>query len=93
MDLFDTRFTLLVTPDNLPVSISTEVPLAVVSVGGRASNADLIDESGDWRRFYGIVASGAVLVRPDGHVAWRGQGAVDAGQVEEAVARSLALAH
>ncbi len=93
IDLFDTQFTLMVTPDNLPVSISTDAPLAVVSVGAPGSSADLIDQSGDWRRFFGIEASGAVLVRPDGHVAWRGQGAVDTGQVEGAVARSLARAY
>ncbi len=28
-------------------------------------------ESGEWTEAYGIEADGAVLVRPDGHVAWR----------------------
>jgi 2,4-dichlorophenol 6-monooxygenase len=34
------------------------------------------DPYGDWRRLRGVSDSGAVLVRPDGHVAWRA-GAAD----------------
>ena len=30
----------------------------------------------DWLALYGLEAEGAVLVRPDGHVAWRARGAV-----------------
>lgn len=36
---------------------------------------DLRDLDGDWNARYGIDADGAVLVRPDGHVAWRSRGA------------------
>lgn len=32
---------------------------------------DWDDPDGVWRRLYGIGPAGAVLVRPDGHVAWR----------------------
>ncbi|MGY3620983.1 FAD-dependent monooxygenase [Bradyrhizobium sp. USDA 10063] len=34
-------------------------------------DGDLIDRDGDWREAYGVDADGAVLVRPDGYVAWR----------------------
>ena len=60
------------------------------TVGAPGSEADLIDASGDWRRSYGIDDSGAVLVRPDGHVAWRCRGPVDAADIKQALARSLA---
>ena len=35
------------------------------------------DPYGDWRRIRGVTDSGAVLVRPDGHVAWRADTAAD----------------
>lgn len=38
---------------------------------------DLIDHGGAFHDLYGIGAEGAVLVRPDGHVAWRSEGAGD----------------
>ena len=53
------------------VSSALDVPLGTVAVGG----SELTDVSGDWLRAYGIDADGAVLVRPDGHIAWRSTGA------------------
>ena len=43
-----------------------------------AAGADLVlDEAGtDWAEAHGTTADGAVLVRPDGFVAWRSDGAV-----------------
>ena len=35
---------------------------------------DFQDEPGDWKAQYGVDDEGAVLVRPDGHVAWRSAG-------------------
>src|SRR5262249_52130929 len=51
-----------------------EVPfrLNCVSVGPEGS-ADLIDEQGTWSHLSQIGVTGAILVRPDGHVAWRCQ--------------------
>ncbi len=40
-------------------------------VGPAGTTADLVDVDGAWPRAYGIAGDGAVLVRPDGHVAWR----------------------
>ncbi len=31
------------------------------------------DPYGEWQRIRGVSDSGAVLVRPDGHVAWRAE--------------------
>jgi putative polyketide hydroxylase len=34
-------------------------------------NGDLGDTDGNWHDIYGVDFDGAVLVRPDGYVAWR----------------------
>jgi hypothetical protein len=34
-------------------------------------DGDLVDRDGAWEKVYGVERDGAVLVRPDGHVAWR----------------------
>jgi putative polyketide hydroxylase len=43
-------------------------PLVAYAVG---TDGDLADPDGHWHDAYGIDPDGAVLVRPDGHVAWR----------------------
>ncbi len=48
------------------------VPVTVVRVG-----TDVLDTDGMWDAVSGIGAEGAVLVRPDQHVAWRSAAAVD----------------
>jgi 2-polyprenyl-6-methoxyphenol hydroxylase-like FAD-dependent oxidoreductase len=45
-------------------------PLACLSVGPRGE-ADLADCAGAWPRLSEIDPTGALLIRPDGHVAWR----------------------
>ena len=42
--------------------------LKVFTIG---PNGDFQDPAHDWLKLYGLDADGAVLVRPDGHVAWR----------------------
>jgi 2,4-dichlorophenol 6-monooxygenase len=56
-------FTLLVGPDGAAV---TEPGLRVLVAGG-----DFEDPSGAWLEACGIERDGALLVRPDQHVAWR----------------------
>jgi putative polyketide hydroxylase len=47
---------------------------------------DLIDPDGIWHEAYGVETDGAVLVRPDGYVAWRSRtGASEPGEVLRAV--------
>lgn len=51
-------------------------------VGGSGSGAGAGAASGpaggpDWAALHGVTPSGAVLVRPDGFVAWRSEGAVE----------------
>ncbi len=69
LDLFDGRFTLVAgqshAEDWRRAAAGVDVPLEVVAI-----DIDAHDPSGRWASLYGIEA-GAVLVRPDGHVAWR----------------------
>ena len=74
IDLFDTAFTLLAGASGqrwrhaaATASRDLGVPLAACTVG----HGGLRDEDGTWAQLYGIDPDGAVLVRPDGHVAWR----------------------
>jgi hypothetical protein len=75
LDLFDTHFVLLAGPAGSTWICAGEqlarqlgVPLQCYSVG---PDEPLIDRSGRWLTLYGLGSGGAVLVRPDGHVAWR----------------------
>jgi 2-polyprenyl-6-methoxyphenol hydroxylase-like FAD-dependent oxidoreductase len=47
------------------------VPLRAHCVEPTSAGAELADVDGKWRARYGIGDDGAVLVRPDGYVAWR----------------------
>ena len=42
-----------------------------------AVGGEVIDPEGLWQTTYGVDDDGAVLVRPDGHVAWRSRSGVD----------------
>jgi len=75
LDLFDRGFTLLAGPAGQTwrdagraVAHSANIPLEAYCVG---SGRDLADPGGEWLTTYDIDDDGAVLVRPDGHVAWR----------------------
>lgn len=71
------RFTLVTTPHGAAwrdaVSALPEPALASLEIGGALAPAD-----GTWDSIRGIGAEGAILVRPDGHVAWRSAGAPEA---------------
>jgi putative polyketide hydroxylase len=73
LDLFE-RVPVLLTAENsawhaaaAPTTTATWVPLEC-----RPFTAD--DADTDWQKAYGIGPDGAVLVRPDGFVAWRSPG-------------------
>jgi hypothetical protein len=75
-DLFGPHFVLLVGPDGQSwkaaahlVKETRHLPLDSYQVGGEA--ADLFDASNRFCELYGITSGGAVLVRPDGFIAWR----------------------
>jgi 2-polyprenyl-6-methoxyphenol hydroxylase-like FAD-dependent oxidoreductase len=93
-DLIDWRYTLFAGPQGQgwcdaasPAGKALGVSIAAYRIG---------DESGvrdPEQRFtadYGIESDGAVLVRPDGHVAWRQRsGAADPGRELEAALRAM----
>ena len=92
-DLFGHRLVLLTGVDGgawrdaaRRASGALGVPLGAVTIG----EATLMDPAGQWSATYGLDPDGAVLVRPDGHIAWRSTGAAaDAAATLEAVARRV----
>ena len=55
-------------------AIATSWPeLVAYSIG---KDGELSDPDGDWHDVYGVDSDGAVLVRPDGYVAWRSRSGV-----------------
>jgi len=75
LDLLDGGFVLLVGPAGVswqkaasPVVASLGIALSAYRVG---AEGDLIDLEHGWQTRMGVPDDGAVLVRPDGFVAWR----------------------
>jgi 2-polyprenyl-6-methoxyphenol hydroxylase-like FAD-dependent oxidoreductase len=82
LDLFGTAFVLLAGAEGeawqhaaRSAADARAVPLEAYVVGG-----DLRDLGGGFAAAYGISPSGAVLVRPDGFVAWRANDATGAAE-------------
>ncbi|MFE3450580.1 FAD-dependent monooxygenase [Nonomuraea sp. NPDC059194] len=95
LDLFGSGFVLLAGPygqqwvdAGRAVRDRLGVRLAPHRIGG-----ELLDVEGVWQERYGVGGSGAVLVRPDGYIAWRSHGAdLDpVGTLESALGRILSL--
>jgi putative polyketide hydroxylase len=93
LDLMGRDFVLLCGPGasgwaraGMAVAWSSAAPLTVYRVG-----ADLIDAEGRWQAGFGVGDSGAVLLRPDGFIAWRAQSATSspAEILAEVIARAL----
>lgn len=85
IDLFSSHFVLLAGPDGRhwkqaaqQVKDALQLRLEVYQVGGE--EGDLIDRENRFCDAYGISAAGAVLVRPDGFIGWRGPGTEGPGQ-------------
>jgi putative polyketide hydroxylase len=78
LDLYDTSFVVLTGPTGghswkQAATHAVEkigAPVRCYSIG---PDGDLVDPQNEWPALYGIQPDGAVLVRPDGHVAWRTQ--------------------
>ncbi|MCI0383102.1 FAD-dependent monooxygenase [Streptomyces sp. CNQ085] len=69
------------------VAEKLSVPLEPYRIGS-GPDADLLPEDGaDWARVHGTEPDGAVLVRPDGFVAWRSAGPVP--DPEEVLCRAV----
>jgi len=85
IDLFGPHFVLLAGRDGgawrqAAQGIATSLPPLMAFTIGK--DGDLVDVDGNWHDAYGVDADGAVLVRPDGQVAWRSRsGASNPGEV------------
>ena len=94
LDLFEREFVLLTDMTNqgwrraaLRAASELKVPLAAYSIG---AGGDFDDEEARFGELYGLDAGGAVLVRPDGHVAWRSRsGSTEAEAVMRSVMRTV----
>jgi putative polyketide hydroxylase len=93
LDLIGRDFVLLTGKDGAPwaragtaLAYECGVPLTVYRVG-----ADLLDVHGYWAERYGVTDAGAVLLRPDGYIAWRARTAASAASttLREALATIL----
>ncbi|WP_410586033.1 FAD-dependent monooxygenase [Amycolatopsis sp. lyj-23] len=89
VELFFGSYVLLAGPDGerwhdaaTVVATETAVPLRSFRIGRELVE----DEGADWAKAYGVEPDGAVLVRPDGFVAWR---TTEAGQDPKATLHAL----
>ncbi|SHE12281.1 2,4-dichlorophenol 6-monooxygenase [Chlamydia abortus] len=76
LDLFGSRFVLLVGPDGQNalkaaqhVKDALRLPMDIYQIGGH--RADFSNPGNDFLDAYGITSTGAILVRPDGYIGWR----------------------
>lgn len=79
IDLFkDSDFTLLAGREAHAWVAAFRAVAKAAQISGNAfliaPNGDLIDHLGAFHDLYDISPAGAVLIRPDGHVAWRAKG-------------------
>lgn len=86
IDLFDGSF-VLCSPSSAALQESQQVASALRI----PFRAHLVGDT-QLRVLYGVGDSGAVLVRPDGHVAWRTAEHLDSARFEQALTQVLALA-
>ncbi|WP_405163602.1 FAD-dependent oxidoreductase [Nocardia sp. NBC_01499] len=73
LDLFDGAFTLLAGAAGVEWADATENVSAAMDLDLRAYRigTDFDDADGQFLAAYGITATGATLIRPDGFIAWR----------------------
>ncbi|MCX4820084.1 FAD-dependent monooxygenase [Streptomyces sp. NBC_01142] len=100
LDLYERSFVLLSATDTpwrsaaRKIAERLSVPLEAYAIG-TGPDADLTPESGaDWAQAHGTTSEGAVIIRPDGFVAWRSVDTVpDApATLHEVMTRLLRLA-
>jgi 2-polyprenyl-6-methoxyphenol hydroxylase-like FAD-dependent oxidoreductase len=71
IDLVGSRFALLASGSSwrgAAAVLGSRVPLDLLTIG---DGGELRDAESEWHATYGVEPGGAVLVRPDGYVAWR----------------------
>ena len=91
LDLFAyNQFTLVTGPAGQKwiEAVQGPVPIDCVVIG-----RDVVDENGHWMKLLGIDDDGALLVRPDQHVAWRSQHKITDTSAALSHALATILAH
>lgn len=86
------RFVLFTGENNSAWKASVEgspVPVKIISIG--SDTADYVDSLGQWREVSEISDAGAVLVRPDNHVAWRSVDGNTSNSIADVVKQVLAV--
>ncbi|MFP3846724.1 aromatic-ring hydroxylase C-terminal domain-containing protein, partial [Priestia filamentosa] len=75
LDLIDENFVLLTGEDNKYWRTAAEDVAShlgiCIDVYGLGSESNLVEYEGNWESVYNVSSEGAVLIRPDGFVAWR----------------------
>jgi 2-polyprenyl-6-methoxyphenol hydroxylase-like FAD-dependent oxidoreductase len=75
LDLIGENFVLLTGEDNRCWRTAAEDVASYlgifINVYGIGSESDLVECEGNWEAVYNVSSQGAVLIRPDGFVAWR----------------------
>ncbi|WP_033324692.1 FAD-dependent monooxygenase [Streptomyces yerevanensis] len=97
LDLFGTGFVLMAGQDGGSWAEAAEAAAAESGAhftfhriaATAQDDGALADPDGLWNAAYGVGADGAVLVRPDGIVAWRSRGGVPAGDWSAALIAAL----
>ena len=93
IDLFDDRLTVLTGASNSVWRASTDVLARTgVPVAALALGHELADPSGAFAAAYGLADDGAVLVRPDGYVAWQSRPGDTGADLRRAVCTVLGRA-
>ncbi|MFZ4115510.1 MAG: FAD-dependent monooxygenase [Chthoniobacterales bacterium] len=86
LDLFEKDFMLLVGAEGASwleaaseFKEESSFPLKAYRVASTTSirDGDLVDVDHTWHKTYEVTTTGAALIRPDGHVAWRSRSLVD----------------
>jgi hypothetical protein len=97
LDLLDGRFVLLTGPDGAAwceaarvAAAASGIDLAAYRVG---ADGDLLDLENGWQTKMGVSAEGAVLMRPDGFVAWRSATLVAGPELRLAQVFAVILCH
>jgi len=81
VDLVAGRFTLLMGPEAQAWAVAAQAAARHLDGWLQVLQLDvdaLTDDSGGWERVFGLCRDQALLVRPDGHVAWRSRASVPA---------------
>jgi putative polyketide hydroxylase len=93
IDLFGRDYVLLTGPDGSAwVDAARSVTDTGVGAYRISDDGDVADSEGRWTEAYGVTDGGAVLVRPDGFVAWRRTDVSDDAARELSTALSELLA-